>query len=176
MSTEKKIESKEIYKGRIITLELDKVELPDGTLTSREVIRHCGGVCVLAQIDGDILFVKQYRYPYATELLELPAGKLEPKEDPVECGLRELREETGYKAEKLHSLGKAYPTPGYVDEVLHLYYAENLTFAGQDLDPGEFLTVHRIPLDKAVEMCINGEIADAKTQIAVLKFSAMQGR
>lgn len=168
---EKTISSKEIYSGRVVKLRLDEVELENGNITTREVIHHSGGVAVLALDDDDnILFVRQFRYPYAEALLELPAGKLNEGEDAYSCGLRELEEETGYAAGTYEFMAKAYPTPGYTDEVLHLYTAGNLTRTKQHLDDDEFLTVERIPYKQAVEMCLNGEIKDAKTLIAILMF------
>lgn len=170
---EKRISSKEIYSGRVVKLRVDEVELENGGIAIREVIHHSGGVAVLA-IDGDdnILFVRQFRYPYAEALLELPAGKLNEGEDAYTCGFRELEEETGYVAGTYEFLAKVYPTPGYTDEILHLYTARNLTKTKQRLDEDEFLTVERIPYKKAVEMCLNGELKDAKTLIAILVFDA----
>lgn len=168
---EKTLSSESIYKGRVIELRRDVVELENGSEAVREVIHHNGGVAVLA-LDGggNVLFVRQYRYPYGSVLLELPAGKLAAGEDPEDCGRRELREETGYTPGNFRFLGKAYPTPGYTDEVLYLYTAKDLVFAGQSLDEDEFLTVLKIPYEKAVEMCLNGEITDAKTLIAILMY------
>lgn len=170
---EKTLSSETIYKGRVVTLKLDTVELENGSSAIREVICHSGGVAVLAIDDEDnILFVRQFRYPYAAELLELPAGKLEPGEAPEACGMRELEEETGYTAKEFEFLAKAYPTPGYTDEVLHLYVAKELEATSQRLDKDEFLTVEKIPCAKAVELCMNGGIRDAKTLIAILMYHA----
>lgn len=170
---EKTLSSESIYKGRVIELRRDEVELENGSRAEREVIHHNGGVAVLALDDnGNALFVRQYRYPYGEVLLELPAGKLAVGEDPGDCGLRELREETGYIAGDYRFLGKVYPTPGYTDEILYLYVARDLVFAGQRLDEDEFLTVLKIPYKKAVEMCLSGEIKDAKTLIAILRLEA----
>lgn len=173
--TEKKLASERLYTGRVVTLEKDVVELPDGNQATREVIRHHGGVTVLA-IDGEdnILFVRQFRYPYARVLLELPAGKLELGETPLACGARELEEETGFAAENFCSLGEVYPSPGYVDEVLHLYLATGLTQREQHLDVDEFLKVEKIPLDKAVEYCVDGTLNDAKTVVAILRYNALR--
>lgn len=168
---EKQLSSRQIYSGKIIKLRVDEVELENGGTSIREVIHHSGGVAVLA-LDGDdnMLFVRQFRYPYAEELLELPAGKLSEGEDAYTCGLRELEEETGYVAGTYDFLAKAYPTPGYTDEILYLYAARNLTKTKQHLDDDEFLTVEKIPYKKAVDMCLSGEIKDAKTLIAILMF------
>ncbi len=158
------------YQGKIINTRVDQVRLPDGRTSLREVVEHHGGVCIAALTDaGELLFVRQFRYPYQQVLLEIPAGKLEPGEDPLECGKRELKEETGATAARYQSLGQLYPSPGYCAEIIHMYLAQELSYGQQALDEGEFLTVEKIPLDKAVQMVLSGEIKDAKTQAAVLK-------
>lgn len=168
--TEKTLEEKEIYKGRIITLSVDKIELPNGKEGSRELIRHPGGVGVVALTeDNEVLLVNQYRYPYKSEIIEIPAGKLNPGEDPLECGKRELREETGITAKEFTSLGKLLPSPGYTNEIIHMYLAKELTQGELQLDDDEFINVIKIPLKKAVEMVMSGEFADSKTQVALLK-------
>lgn len=170
---EKTLSSNPIYDGRVVKLRLDSVELENGSTALREVIHHSGGVAVLAfDDDENIMMVRQFRYPYAEVLLEIPAGKLEPGEDPSGCGRRELEEEAGCVAGDYRFLAKAYPTPGYTDEVLHLYVAKDLTFTRQHLDKDEFLTLQKVPYQKAVEMCLNGEIKDAKTLIAILMYHA----
>lgn len=170
---EKSLSSELIYKGRVIELRKDSVELENGKIAIREVIHHNGGVAVLAIDDDDnIMFVRQFRYPYKEALFEIPAGKLEPGEDPAACGRRELEEEAGCVAGEYEFLAKAYPTPGYTDEILHLYVAKKLTFTRQNLDEDEFLTSLKIPYAKALEMCLNGEIKDAKTSIAILMYHA----
>ena len=164
------------FKGRIINLRQDTVMLPNGNTATREVVEHPGGVCVAALTeDNELLFVRQWRYPYGEETLEIPAGKRDRKdEDPLECGKRELREETGAIAQNYIDLQPLYPTPGYINEVIYCYLATNLTFGEQDTDEDEFLDVIRIPLDKAVNMVLSGEIKDAKTQIAVLKVKVLR--
>ena len=119
--------------------------------------------------DDELLFVRQFRYPYSEVVLELPAGKRTPGEDPLLCGQRELTEETGASAANYVSLGQLYPSPGYCDEVIYMYLATDLTFGESHPDEDEFLEVERIPLTKAVEMVMSGEIVDSKTQAAVLK-------
>lgn len=168
--TEKTISSRDIYNGRIVHLKEDIVLLPNGEKAGRELVLHNGGVGVIA-IDDDknILTVTQYRKPYDELVLEIPAGKLEPGEEPGKAGLRELREETGYAAGKCTFLGKCYPSPGYCSEIIHLYLAENLSWVGQQLDKDEFVEVKKIPLSQMTEMVMNNEIFDAKTCIAVLK-------
>ncbi len=167
---EKTLKKTYIYKGRIINLRADDAELPNGKTAKREVVEHPGGVTVAAlTADNELMFVRQFRYPYSEVVLELPAGKLEPGEDPFKAGKRELREETGAVAEKYFDLGKFYPTPGYCNEIIHMYAAKNLTFTDLDPDEDEFLAVERIPLETAVEMVLRNEIRDGKTQAAVLK-------
>jgi len=174
--TEKQLEKNYIYKGRIINLRNDTALLPDGKTAKREIVEHNGGVCVAALTDNDeLIFVKQFRYPYMEEILELPAGKRESKnEDPLACGIRELREETGATAEKMIFMGELYPTPGYCEEIIWLYLAIGLSYGEQDTDEDEFLEVYKIPLEKAVEMVLSGEIKDAKTQVLVLKVNELK--
>ena len=142
----------------------------DSKKTKREVVRHPGGVCIAAlDRENDLLFVKQFRYPYAEEVLELPAGKLEKGSTPLENGKRELREETGAEGYSYISLGQVYPSPGYTDEIIHLYCCRVKEIGDSSPDDDEFLNVIKIPLEKAVEMVLNNQIPDSKTQIAVLK-------
>lgn len=167
---EKKISSKEIYDGKVVKLFCDDVELENGMKTKREIIHHPGGVCIVAlDEEQNVFFVKQFRYPFSTALMEVPAGKLEFGEDHRECGIRELKEEIGATAEKFEYMGCIYPTVAYDTEVIHMYLAEGLSFGEQHLDEGEFLDVIKIPLKKAFEMVMNNEIPDAKTQAAIMK-------
>lgn len=168
--SEKTIKQKYIYRGRIIDLRVDDILLPNGSLALREVVEHPGGVCVAALTENnELLMVKQFRYPYMAEVLELPAGKLDPGEDPLECGKRELKEETGAEAEEFFSLGQFYPTPGYCGEIIYLYAARGLTLGSSRPDEDEFLNLIKVPLKAAVGMILKGEIKDGKTQAAVLK-------
>ena len=164
------------FKGRIINLRQDTALLPNGNTATREVVEHPGGVCVAALTDQDeLLFVKQWRYPYSEETLEIPAGKRDKGgEDPLECGKRELQEETGATAAEYIDLGSLYPSPGYVNEVIYCYLATGLSYGEQNPDEDEFLDVIKIPLEKAVDMVMSGEIKDAKTQIAVLKVKVLR--
>ncbi len=163
------------YNGRILNLRVDKVMLENGNEAWREVIEHSGGVSVVAFDENDnLLMVRQFRYPYKEVTWEIPAGKINYGEDPKECGARELTEETGYIADELDSLGLLYPTPAYDTEKIYIFYAKGLKKAEQNLDEDEFLSVERVPFDKALEMVMNGEIKDAKTQIAILKIHAMR--
>lgn len=167
---EKKLQSELKFDGRIIKVYNDTVMLENDKQASREVVRHTGGVCVVALTDDNqVLMVKQFRYPYNKVILEVPAGKLNYGEDPLECGIRELKEETGAIASEYISLGKMYPSPGFLDEIIHIYLAKDLTFEEQNLDDDEFLEVYKIPLCELVDMIMKNEIDDAKTQIALLK-------
>ena len=173
--TEKTVAQDIRFQGHIINLRVDDVVLPNGNAATREVVEHPGGVCVAALTEErELLFVRQFRYPYGEVLLELPAGKLDRGgEDPLEAGKRELREETGAVAGQYRSLGKLYPSPGYCDEIIHLYLATDLTFGDSEPDEDEFLECERIPLDRAVAMVLNNEIADAKTQVLILKVAQL---
>ncbi len=148
----------------------DVALLPDGKEAFREVVEHPGGVSVAALTDNDeVLFVRQFRYPYSTEVLEIPAGKRDRGEEPIVCGKRELVEETGATASNFFSLGTLYPTPGYTDEVIYMYGATGLSFGEAKPDEDEFLTLEKIPLERAVEMVMDGSLPDAKTQTCILK-------
>lgn len=168
--TEQTLKKHTLYEGHILNLRKDDVVLPNGHKTTREVVEHPGGVCVAA-LDGDgtLLLVRQYRYPFEEELLELPAGKLEKGEDPLECGKRELREETGASAKAYTFLGKFFPTCGYSNEIIYLYLAKDLTYGEQQPDEDEFLDVVRMPLTEAVSKVLSNALPDGKTQAAVLK-------
>ena len=166
---EKKLKSETVYSGKIITLEVDEVELPDGKISYRECIRHSGGACVLLVKDEKVLLVKQFRYLYGKPIYEIPAGKINAGEDPMLAAARELEEEAGFKA-KLSHLLDIYPTPGYTDEIIHVYYADSYKVTSQKLDEGEFLNYCFIDLKKVVKMIEDGEIKDAKTIIAVYKY------
>ena len=168
--TEKTLGSTTAYQGRLLRFRLDTVRLPDGNEASREVIEHPGGVGVVAITDDrQVLLVRQFRYPYGDILTEIPAGKKNPGEQPLETGKRELEEETGYRADHYTFLGTVYPTPGYCDEVIHLYMATGLHRAAAHPDPDEFLEVEHRPLDLAVQQALAGDLPDAKTQIGLLK-------
>ena len=167
---EKMIEKEDIFEGKVIHVTLEKAELPDGTMAMREVVGHPGGVCVSALTeDNELLFVRQFRYPYKEVLLELPAGKLEKGQNPLENGKRELLEETGAIGYNYISLGSQMVSPGFCNEVVHMYMCRVERFEEQQLDEGEFLNFEKIPIDKAVEMVLNNQLPDAKTQIAVLQ-------
>lgn len=168
--TERPISREDIFRGRILTVHVDTVALPNGKTSTREVADHPGGVAILAlDEDNNVLAVTQYRYAFRKAMLEIPAGKLEYGEDPYGAGLRELKEETGAVPGRYEPLGTLIPSPGCYGETLYLYLARDLTMERQHLDPDEFLNVERIPFDEMVRRCLSGEIDDAKTLVAVLK-------
>lgn len=158
------------YKGKIINLRVDKALLPNGAVSTREVVEHNGGICVVPITENkEVLMVEQYRYPYSEVVLEIPAGKRDGNEEPLEGGKRELKEETGAVAQNYTFLGELYPSPGYCGETIYMYLATGLTYGETNPDEDEFLNLKKIPLEKVVEMIMNGKIKDAKTQVAVLK-------
>ncbi len=171
---EKTISKNNIYKGKVISLDIHTVELPNGQEIQREVVNHPGGVAILAFKDDEtILLVEQFRKPIEISILELPAGKLEYKEDPETCAKRELEEETGYKAKKFTYIGKVVTSPGFCDEYIYLYKAEELFQGSMNLDEDEFLNSKEMKLSEVRENILNGTILDAKTicalSMAVLK-------
>lgn len=170
MLEEKTLSSEIKFAGKIMTVLRDEVELSDGHKSFREVVDKKGGVCVLPLTENnEVVFVNQFRYPYKEVVKELPAGKIETDEDPMVCGIRELSEETGYTSDEIISLGTQYPSPGFTNEILYMYLAKNIKEGAAHLDAGELLTVEKIPLEKAVQMVLDGEILDGKTQTALLK-------
>lgn len=167
--TEKTINSELIFDGRVVKLYKDSVELSTGQKTFREVVKHSGGVVILAFKGDKILLVKQFRYPMKEVMLELPAGKLEQGEDPFEAAKRELEEETGYCANKWTDLGYVYTSPGYSDEKLYLYKAEDLEFTHCHPDEGEIIQAFEYKYNDVLKMIDNGQINDAKTLCALLR-------
>ncbi len=168
---EKKLTSKLIFDGKVVHLYKDTVELPNGKEAVREVIRHVGAVGVIPITDkGEVILVKQFRYPFDTVLTEIPAGKLDSKdEDVIEAAMRELREETGVTAGSLTFIGDLIPSCAILDEVIHLFVAEELSYGDCDPDDDEFLNVVKIPLSDALRYVMQGKIRDSKTQVAILK-------
>ena len=168
---EKQLNSTNVFKGRLLDVYSDEIELPNGKQSTREYIKHVGAACVVpVDYDGNIIIEKQFRYPFHKVLTEIPAGKLDSQEEPhLEAALRELKEETGFTAEKMVYLGEFYPTCAYSDEVIHMYLATGLTKGEQKLDEDEFVGVEKMPLEEAVKEIMAGNIADGKTQTAILK-------
>jgi len=175
---ERCISSKLIYDGKVVHLYVDRIALPNGEEGVREYVRHVGAVAVLPLTDeGEVICVRQYRYAHQCVLTEIPAGKLDsPDEDHVEAALRELREETGARCERLTHLGLFRSTPAILNERIDLYLAEGLTFGETDPDEDEFLETVRIPLAELVEQVLRGEITDGKTQVAVLQVNELLRR
>lgn len=173
---EKKIDGKQIYEGRILDLEVDRVLLASGNEATREVVRHKGAVVVLPlHADRRIEFVRQYRYPMGEVLLELPAGKLDPGEEPIACAGRELAEETGWKPIEIHELGSFFTTPGFTDEVLHAFVATPLEPAPEAVqDPDEAIENVTMTIEDALAGCRDGTIRDSKT-IATFFLAQLHG-
>lgn len=169
---EKTVESQVLFSGKIITVRLDRAQLPNGRIASREVVEHPGGVAVFAMDDqGRVALVRQYRYPMGEETLELPAGKLEPGEDPRDSGLRELAEETGLVPGTFEDMGCLYSSPGILAERIYLYFAKDLTQGPTHPDDGEFVETVWLPYQDLVDKARRGEIKDGKTLVGILKAS-----
>ena len=165
---EETLKQEYLYKGKIINVRRDEALLPNGKTALREVVEHCGGSAVLCEKDGKVLLVKQFRYPYKEELWEIPAGKLNPGEDPKETAIRELEEECGVKAKKVSLLYEVYPTPAYDTEIIRIFKAEDIEKTSVNLDEDEFLSSAWIDVEDLKKMIRSGEIKDAKTLIALL--------
>lgn len=171
---EKTLESTVKFTGKVFTVTHDKVELENGKTSMREIVHHHGGACILPLFaNGDVCLVRQFRYAYGEELWELPAGKLEPGEDPFAAAQRELSEECGLTAGRYVDLGVLYPTVGYDDEKIYIWAALDLQQAAAHPDEGEFLTPQRMSLEQVYQMALRGELRDAKTVTAVLKVKAL---
>ncbi|MDR0804727.1 MAG: NUDIX hydrolase [Oscillospiraceae bacterium] len=169
---EKKQFGEQIYKGKVVTLSRDTVTLSNGKDTVREIVKHPGGACVVALTDNDeLLLVNQFRYGAGTELLELPAGKIDDGENPFFTARRELAEEVGGTAEDWTYLGKIYPTPAYNNEITHLFLATGVQYdeKKQHLDDNELLDIKRMQFGKAVRMAVDGGFQDAKTVVGILR-------
>lgn len=168
---EKTLSSTAIYDGKVLHARVDGITLPNGAEATREYCHHNGAVCVIPVTDnGEIICVRQYRYPFHEALIEIPAGKLDsPDEDPTSAAIRELREETGAVCEKLTYLGLYYPSPAILDERIYMYLAEGLTFGDTEFDDDEFLEIVRIPIEELKDAILDGRIRDGKTQSAVLR-------
>ena len=168
--TEKTVKKNYIYKGKILNLRKDDASLPDGKPCIREIVEHSGGACVLYVEEGKALFVRQYRYAYGESVYEIPAGKLNEGENPKTTAIRELAEETGIRVEQVRLLYTVYPSPGYTNEKIYVYYAEKGTREQAHLDEDEYLDVVWLPLAKVREMLKNSEFQDAKTIIALQRY------
>ena len=167
--TEKKLASRTPYRGRLLTIHEDEVRLPDGKSSTREYIEHPGAALILPIFDdGSVLLERQYRYPVGMHCYELPAGKLEPGEPPLETAKRELLEETGYVARRWTELGSIYPCVGYSSERIDFFLARELSFEGASPDQGEFLETLRLSLEEGLEWLRSGRINEAKTMLGLL--------
>ncbi len=174
---EKTIHTKNIFTGNIISLQVDEVLLPDGKESKREIVKHPGAVAIIALTpDEKILFVEQYRKPLERSLIELPAGKIETNEDPGKTAVRELEEETGYTTDSLTYVTSFYTSPGFADELIHLYYTDHVIRLKEpvELDDDEFVEVKYLSLEEAEQCALNQEIYDAKTAYALLYLRNMR--
>ncbi|QSX08912.1 NUDIX hydrolase [Alkalibacter rhizosphaerae] len=169
MFREETISSEIKYKGIIVDLHIKDVRLPNGKMAKREIVTHPGASAVLALDEGELILIRQFRKPVETELLEIPAGKLDPGEDPKDCAFRELEEETGYRALSMEKVGLIHTSPGFSNEVIHLYFTDDLIEGTLNRDEDEFMGVERIPLKELSSYLVEGKITDAKT-LAALSF------
>ena len=165
---EKTVKTNYVYRGKILSLRNDDALLPDGNPCKREIVEHSGGACVLYVENNSVLLVKQYRYAYGEMLYEIPAGKLEQGEEPKWTAIRELEEETGYKAKSFKHLTSFATSPAILEEIIHVYLATELTKGEKNPDDGEFVEMVKMPLNEAKKMIFSGEIDDGKTIIGIL--------
>ncbi|MGI9861217.1 NUDIX hydrolase [Moorella naiadis] len=167
--TETRLTSERIYEGRILNLRRDKVRLPNGREASREVVEHPGAVAIIAlDAEKNVYLVRQYRYPINRATLEIPAGKLDAGEEPLACAQRELAEEVGLAAAEWQPLLTFYSTPGFSNEIMHLFLATGLRPHREKADDDEFIEIVRVPLAEAVTMALGGELQDAKSIAGIL--------
>lgn len=165
---EKLIDSTRVFEGRMISVRVDNVQLPTEKKVTREVVEHPGAVAVVAiREDKTVVMVRQYRHPAGKILLEIPAGKLDEGENPDACAVRELEEETGYKAAVIRKLATVYTTPGFTDELMHIYAAEGLSQSKQNMDEDEFIDIDYYTPQQLKEMIQAGQIEDAKTLLGL---------
>ena len=162
------VDKKEIYRGRVLDLNLEKVAMPDGKEVELEIIGHPGGACILpVHENGDVTLIRQFRHAVGGTIWEVPAGRIDDGEGPEECAARELREETGFTASGIEKLGEFIPTPGFCSEVVHLFIANGLKSCPQELEEDEYLEVVRLPFADAIEKIMTGEITDGKTVVSL---------
>lgn len=174
---EKIVGTTRVYDGKLVKVDKLTVQLPDEVIALREVIRHPGAVAIVPlDEDQNVLMVRQFRIAAQRQLLEIPAGTLEPNEEPDLAAVREMREETGYRPQQIQHIGGVYPAPGYTTEYIHLYYATNLVEAPLEQDSDEFIDLVRVPLSQAIEMVANGQIDDGKTVAGLLRVARLLGR
>jgi len=172
MNREDESKNRQIFKGRIVTLQIEEHTLPDGRKASFEVVHHPGGAAALPLLnDGRVVLIRQYRPALGQMIVELPAGKLEAGEAPENCIRRELEEEIGFRCNQLEPLGKMWPAVGFCDELIHLFLAQDLEPVATQLEADEFIEPLVLPFTEVLEMVRRGEIQDAKTQLAILLYA-----
>jgi ADP-ribose pyrophosphatase len=163
------LDSRRVYDGKLLRIDRDRVRLPNGRETDLEIVRHPGASAVVPFVTaGEILLVRQFRYATGGYILEVPAGTLDPGEEPELCARREVEEETGHRPGRLQKLGAIFATPGFTDEVIHLWAAFDLTPSEQNLDHDEVLSVIRMPFQEAIESVLDGRITDGKSICALM--------
>ncbi len=172
-TTTGRIATRRAYTGRIISIDVDDVRFPDGSTGSLEMVRHSGASAVVPLLDEDeedpqVVLIRQYRYAAEGFLYEIPAGRLDPGESPADCAKRELREETGYRADRVEPLFTMFTTPGFTDEKIHLFLARGLTLGETAREADEFMELVPTRMSRALSMVERGEIQDAKTALALL--------
>ena len=166
---EKTLNSRLLHEGRNFDFLVDEVELPNGHVTQRDIVRHPGAVAIVPLLgDGRVALIRQYRYAAGKNLLEIPAGTLEQGEPPLECAARELREETGYEAQELEPLLRCFMAPGYSDEVIHFFVARGLSVVGDDPEDDEEITLESYSLEEVRRMIVDNVIEDSKTIVGIL--------
>ena len=176
MLFETTVSSKKIFEGKVFDVEVKEITTPEGNPSTREIVRHPGGACILPLDDeGNCYLVKQFRSPFEKVMLEAPAGKIEKGEDPLNCVTREITEETGFTAGKIESVGNMVATPGYCSEVIYLYIGTELEYKGGIPDENEYISTVKMSLKEAVEMADNGSINDSKTVILLYKAARRLG-
>jgi len=164
MKLEQRISSRHIYDGRILNLRVDEVKIENGKSTSREIVEHRGAAAIVPLLtESEVILVRQYRYAVSAELLEIPAGTLEPSEDPEDCAKRELEEETGYTCRTISKVLECFVAPGYSTERIHIYLAKGLTKTRMRTEEDENINVETFPFEEALDKIRSGEIQDAKT-------------
>jgi len=174
---EKTMKCERVYEGRIINVRVDTVELPNKKYSKREIVEHPGAVGIVPVTkDKKIILVKQFRKPVEEILLEIPAGKIESQEDPYKCALRELEEETGFTTDRVEKLLEFYSTPGFSNEVIHIYLAENLEIGNINLDEDENIEIIKLSIEEVLDKIQTGEIKDAKTIVGILTYANLINR
>ena len=174
---ERMLSEDQAWKGKFLDVRSARVELPNGRVTGRDIVRHPGAAAVVALTEsGKIVLVRQYRTAIDRVTVEIPAGKLDPGEDPIECARRELHEETGFTATRMRYLTSIATSPGFCDEIIHIYMATGLTFDGANPDDDEFVNVDLVPLGELIDAVLDGKIEDAKTVVGALACDAIAHR